>query len=72
MSKKKDPCQEGGAMTKDRAANILELQLASAAIDGRRMDWRKKNYMEALKVAIEALVEKIEEEEDTISREENT
>lgn len=51
-------------MTIDRALNILMIQLAGTEMDGRKMDFRKKGYMDALKVAIEVLKEKVEAEQE--------
>ena len=49
-------------MNYDRAFVILSDQLALVAADGNRMTMQKRNYIEALKVALAVIHEKIEQE----------
>ena len=57
-------------MEKDRAFEILSLQLCSAQMDNKR-SWKKDNFIEALKVALEVLNEKIEKESRNVKRRSN-
>lgn len=52
-------------MTKNKARNILKCQLVATANDGKRTDWRKRNYIEALQEGIEALTTCIAWEQST-------
>lgn len=42
-------------MTVERALNILELQLAATFVDGKRESSSKRNYINALEIAIKEL-----------------
>ena len=45
-------------MTKKRARDILLIQLAAAETDGKPNTYQKKNFMEALKIAVDELENK--------------
>ena len=53
-------------MTPDRAFEILSLQLCTAQMDTKK-SWQKNNFIEALKVALDVLNEKIENGREKIN-----